>query len=311
MNTDGNPPTTKLFPVITISGELPICDATGDILVIIAFGISVVYKLIDMTTFADFLSELKTPENHLLLESIYSGYTTLFESSVNYINDRITSANTLLDNIRSSALKDHYIGTHNNGYVFDYNDCYLVLFNEIPRAIGEYTKYKGKAAIICYILDDYLQQWFNQVDNDITVLDKISNMIKQKLKQNITMLVHEWTHKVDDDNALLLDENRRTRKPSIGRIEDVVNKISASHPELSHDYIVKFITAVNSDVEFNAMITAAISHALNKHKTGSFDEFLNSVLTSDQFIKNKQLLTDKLYRKLLKRVHQYYDHLTQ
>ena len=233
--------------------------------------------------------------------------STLVESSPAYISAGIDSITELENQIKDSDLAKRYVGEHNGGFVFDYGKFYLVLFSEIYRAIGEYTKYNGKPTIILYVLDEYLKQWITKADSDKSAFAKISNTLKQKIQQNIVTLAHEWTHKLDDDRGILLDEKNKTRKPSPGKISSVVDEIAAKHPDIDRKYIEKFITAVNSDVEFNAMITAAIYNAIKSNKTGSFTEFIDGVMNGEQFGKNKTLLTDDMKKKLISRVAQYYN----
>ena len=260
-----------------------------------------------MPTFVELAENMKNPSNVSIIEAAIAGYNAIFESSPSYVKSRLDEIKEMESVINSTSFADAFVGEMKGGYVFDYEKFYLVLFSEINRAIGEYTKFKGKSTIILYILDGYLDQWMELSAKDPSKFSNITNSLRQKINQNIVTIAHERTHMADDENGILLDENKKTRKPSEGRLKEVIDRLVSEHPEFDRKYIVNYVTAINSDVEFNAMISAAIYSAIKYGKTGSFDEFKDAVLNGEQFVKNKKLLTKEQYARLLKRIHQFWN----
>ena len=259
-----------------------------------------------MPSFLELAKSMENESNAFIIEAVIDGYNAIFESSPSYVASRLKEIKEMDAAINEKSFTDAFVGEHNGGYIFDYCKFYLVLFGEISRAIGEYTKFKGKPAIILYILDGYLEQWMELSSKDPSKFSNITNSLKHKINQNIVTLAHERTHMADDEAGILLDDNKKTRKPSEGRLKEVIDRLVAQHPEFDRDYIVKFVTAINSDVEFNAMLSAAIFAAIKHGRTSNFDDFKDAVLNGEQFVKNQQLLTREQYARLLKRIHQFW-----
>ena len=267
--------------------------------------------------FEEFLHKLTNDD--ALIESLLTGYDAILESD--YHKNRIESGERIVNTIQSENLYNHYAGDSKIGFIFDYGEFYLVLDKENKNRIGEYKKMSGKDCIFLHILDDYLEQWMNKLAQDWSGnekdVERVDRLVKQVVSNNKSLIVHEWTHKLDNDAGYLYDQSgKKIRRPNEDELTDKLDELVNLRSDINVNEAKNILKQVNSDVEFNAMLTAAMSEAVRNGKTGSFEEFLQAVKDSKQIksnsdFANKTLFIDRLYKKLLKKVYQHYTSLNE
>ena len=267
--------------------------------------------------FEEFLHKLTN--DSALIESLLTGYDAILESD--YHKKRIEDGERIINTIQSENLYNRYAGSSKIGFMFDYGDFYLVLDGKNEARIGEYKKIGGKDCIFLHILDSYLEQWMNKLAQDWSGkeqdVERVDRLVKQVVNNNKSLIVHEWNHKMDNDAGYLYDQSgKKIRRPDEEELTDKLNELLSLRNDISLDDAKSILTQVNSDVEFNAMLTAAMSEAVRNGKTGSFEEFLQAVKDSKQIksqsnFANKTPFIDKLYKRLLKKVYLYYNSLNE
>ena len=259
----------------------------------------------------------KLTNDSALIESVLTGYDVIFESD--YHKNRIEAGEGIINTILSENLYHHYAGDSKIGFIFDYGDFYLVLDKENKDRIGEYKRISGKDCIFLHILDSYLEQWMNKLSQDWSGSEKdverVDRLVKQVVGNNKSLIVHEWNHKMDNDAGYLYDQSgKKIRRPNEEELTSKLNELLSLRNDVTVDDAKNILTQVNSDVEFNAVLTAAMADAIRNGKTGSFQEFLQAVKDNNQIksksdFANKTVFIDKLYKRLLKKVYLYYSSL--